>query len=532
MKEKAGGRSVTFKNENTFYQAKEKGEEEIVHSKYERAVRDLEQHLGETMLNYIGGQPTASKGGLFEDRFPGDISILSARFQESVEEDARLAIKAAESAFEGWRSTDYQSRCDIFEKAASLLSERKHEMAAMITLENGKNRYEGMADVDEAIDFLRYYSLQMRENRGYMTDMPPPYPDERPRDLLKPYGVWGVISPFNFPCAIMAGMSTAAMLAGNTVVVKPSSDAPWPALALAEMLEEAGLPPGIFNVVTGAGGRIGRELVEDPAISGLVFTGSREVGIGAMKAFLEDKPRPFIAEMGGKNAVIVTEEADLDEAVEGVGRAAFGYGGQKCSACSRAIVQKGIASEFVRLLKDWTMRLVVGDPREKSTFLGPLINEAALERYKRSVKSARASGRIETGGKLLTSLELNGYYVEPTVVTGLKADHELVKSELFLPFLCVLEVSSLEKAVEMANSSDYGLTSGIMSRSQAEVDYFMDNIEAGTVYANRRSGASTAAMVGSQPFVGWKMSGSTGKAAGGRYYLPQFMREQSQTQCL
>lgn len=523
---------MAFKNEKTFHLAGRKGAEEIVHSRYDRALSDLEQHLGKIMLNYIGGRKTTSKGGLFQDRFPGDITIVNARFQESAEEDVRLAIKAAKSSFDGWRSTDYQSRCEIFEKAASLLSKRKHEMAAMITLENGKNRYEAMADVDEAIDFLRYYSFQMRGNKGYVTDMPPPYPSERPRDLLKPYGVWGVISPFNFPWAIMAGMSTGAMLTGNTVVVKPSSDAPWPALALAEMLEESGLPPGVFNVVTGAGGRIGRALVEDPSISGIAFTGSREVGMGALKAFIEDRPRPFIAEMGGKNAVIVTKEADIDEAVEGVGRAAFGYCGQKCSACSRVIVQKSIAAEFVRLLKDWTEKLVVGDPREKNTSLGPLINEAALEKYERSVKSARVSGRIEAGGEVLTSRELNGYYVEPTVVTGLKADNELVKSELFLPFLCVLEVSSLEKGVEMANSSDYGLTAGILSRSQAEVDYFMDNIEAGTVYANRRSGASTAAMVGSQPFVGWKMSGSTGKAAGGRYYLHQFMREQSQTQCL
>lgn len=523
---------MTFKNERTFYLAQERGAEEIVHSSYEGAIRDLEQNRGEIMLNYIGGQPTESKCGLFEDRFPGDTSIVNARFQKSTEEDARIAAKAAKSSFEGWRSIDYQSRCHIFEKAASLLSERKHEMAAMTTLENGKNRYEAMADVDEAIDFLRYYSLQMRENKGYMTEMPQPYPSELPRDLLKPYGVWCVISPFNFPWAIMAGMSVGAMITGNTVVVKPSSDAPWPALALAEFLEKSGLPPGVFNVVTGPGGRIGKALIKDPSISGIAFTGSREVGISSLRTFIEERPRPFIAEMGGKNAVIVTKEADLDEAVEGVGKAAFGYGGQKCSACSRVIVQNSIIAEFVRLLRDWTEELVVGDPRERNTFLGPLINEAAFEKYKRSVKSARASGHIETGGNVLTDRELKGYYVEPTVVTGLKADHELVKNELFLPFLCVLEAPSLENAVEMANRSDYGLTAGIMSRSQTEVDYFMDHIEAGTVYANRRSGASTAAMVGSQPFVGWKMSGSTGKAAGGKYYLPQYMREQSQTRCL
>jgi 1-pyrroline-5-carboxylate dehydrogenase len=523
---------MAFKNENTFYLARQRGNEEIVHSQYERALRDLEQNLGTTVPNYIGGREVTSKGGLFEDRFPGDISIVSARFQKSTQEDVKHAVRAAKSCFNEWQSTDYQSRCDIFEKAGFILSKRKYEMAAMITLENGKNRYEAMADVDEAIDFLRYYSLQMRNNKGYAMDMLSPYPNERVKDLLKPYGIWGVISPFNFPWAIMAGMSTGAMLTGNTVVVKPSSDAPWPALALAKILEDSGLPPGVFNVITGPGGIVGKELVENIAISGIVFTGSQEVGMSAMKTFLEVKPRPFIAEMGGKNAVIVTEEADLDVAIEGVGRAAFGYGGQKCSACSRVYVQEGIAPEFIDLLRAWTDKLEVGDPRERDIFMGPLINESALRRYERSVKSARASGKIDSGGNVLTSRALNGYYVEPTVVTGLKVDHTLLKSELFLPFLCVLEVPSLEKAIMLANSSNYGLTAGIMSRSQAEVDYFMDNIEAGTVYANRRSGATTAAMVGSQPFVGWKMSGNTGKATGGIYYLPQFMHEQSQTRCL
>src|SRR5512136_2242603 len=190
---------MAFKNENTFYLARQKGTEEIIHSQYERALRNLEQNLGKTMPNYIGGQPVESKGGLFEDRFPGDTSIVSARFQKSTEEDVKLAISAAKSCFKGWLSTDYHTRCDIFEKAGFLLSKKKHEMAAMTTLENGKNRYDAMADVDEAIDFLRYYSFQMRKNKGYAMDMPPPYPNELPKDLLKPYGVWGIISPFNFP---------------------------------------------------------------------------------------------------------------------------------------------------------------------------------------------------------------------------------------------------------------------------------------------------------------------------------------------
>ena len=520
-----------FKNEQTFFRAGQKGRTEIVHAKYERAIKRLKDESGKTMLNYVSGGWKKSKGELFEDRYPGDLSILNGRFQLSSREDVRSAIKAAKEAFESWRFITYEDRCEIFEKAASIISRKKYEFAAIVTMENGKNRFESLADVDEAIDFLRYYSYQMRVNNGYAADMPPSFPNERPRNLLRPYGVWGVVSPFNFPLAIMAGMSAGAMITGNTIVVKPASDTPWPPFAFARALEEAGLPSGVFNVVTGSGDKIGKEIVENPDVSGFVFTGSRAVGMAAMARFINGRPKPFIAEMGGKNAVIVTAKADLDEAAEGVGRAAFGYGGQKCSACSRVLVEKSVISDFLAKLKNWTEGVVVGDPRNKDTFLGPVINAAAVQRYRRAVVSAKASGKIEIGGKVLQSKDLNGYYVEPTIASGLKPTHPLVVNELFLPFVCVLPVPSLERALEIANSSEYGLTSGIMSHDDDEIQYYLDHIEAGTIYANRRSGASTAAIVGSQPFVGWKMSGTTCKAAGGKHYLPQFMREQSQTRC-
>ena len=251
-----------------------------------------------------------------------------------------------------------------------------------------------------------------------------------------------------------------------------------------------------------------------------------------MKIFHKDAPRPFIAEMGGKNAVIVTSKADMQAAVEGIGRAAFGYGGQKCSACSRTLVHRSIYADFVKSLRDWTENIIIGDPRKKETFLGPLINREAVDRYIRCCKSAKVAGRIETGGEILTPNGLDGYYVSPTVVTDLKKTHPLVTDELFLPFVCVIPINSLAQGIMIANRSEYGLTSGLMSRDESEISQYMNNIEAGTIYANRRSGASTAAMVGSQPFVGWKMSATTWKAAGGMYYLPQFMREQSQTRCL
>jgi len=247
-------------------------------------------------------------------------------------------------------------------------------------------------------------------------------------------------------------------------------------------------------------------------------------------ALLDDDE--YIQQVDQARAELEVAKANLEEAIEGVGKAAFGFGGQKCSACSRALVEKSIVSDFIDGLKDWTEKLVVGDPRDRETFLGPLINNAALQKFRRSVVAAKKSGKVVSGGHVLRSEELNGYYVEPTIVTGLKADHPLMVNELFVPFVGILPVASLKRAIEIANSSEYGLTSGIMSRDETEVEYFMDHIGAGTIYANRRSGASTAAVVNSQPFVGWKMSGTTGKAAGGRYYLPQFMKEQSQTRCI
>jgi len=526
------GLSMRFRNENTFFRANQKGISELVHTRYERALRRVEQTLGDEIYNYINGVWKRARERPFEDRFPGDLSILNHTFQSSSPTDVRLAISSAKSSFKFWRTVDYLDRCEIFDRAAAIMSKRKYELAAIVTLENGKNRFEAMADVDEAIDFLRYYSYQMKLNKGYSHEMPPAFPNERPRNLLRPFGVWGVVSPFNFPMAIMAGMSTGAMITGNTVVVKPASDAPWPAFVFASILEEAGLPPGVFNVVTGSGKRIGGEILRSPEVSGFVFTGSRSVGLSAMKIFHKKMPRPFIAEMGGKNAVIVTSKADLQEAVEGVGRAAFGYGGQKCSACSRALVERSIFSDFVRSLKDWTEGLIVGDPRERKTYLGPLINRAAVRKYVRCCRSARAAGKILFGGELLHPDGLEGYYVAPTIVTNLKKDHPLVVNELFLPFVCVIPINSFEQGIRIANSSEYGLTSGLMSHDESEIARYMDEIEAGTIYANRRTGASTAAMVGSQPFVGWKMSSTTWKAAGGMYYLPQFMREQSQTRCV
>jgi 1-pyrroline-5-carboxylate dehydrogenase len=290
---------------------------------------------------------------------------------------------------------------------------------------------------------------------------------------------------------------------------------------LYEVFAEAGLPDGVFNLVAGPGETVGAELQENDDIDGLVFTGSFEVGFEVYKNFGREYPKPVIVEMGGKNPAIVSRQADLEEAAEGVVRSAFGFGGQKCSANSRV---------FLDLLAQKTRDIKLGDPLSRENWLGPIINQQALARYEDAVGEARREGEVVVGGERLTEGNLgNGYYVAPTVATGLPTDHRLFRDELFVPFVAVAPISSIDEGIDLANDSSYGLTAGFFSRDQSEIDRFLARIQAGVVYVNRRAGATTGAWPGIQPFGGWKGSGSTGKAGGGLYYVQQFMREQSQT---
>jgi 1-pyrroline-5-carboxylate dehydrogenase len=317
------------------------------------------------------------------------------------------------------------------------------------------------------------------------------------------------------------------MIAGNTVVLKPSSDAPLLGWKFGEALREAGLPDGIFNLVTGPGETVGAELQENPGIDGLVFTGSYEVGMKLQRGFIGDYPRPIITEMGGKNPAIVSRTADLDAAAEGVMRSAFGFDGQKCSACSRVYVERDVARQFVDRLVEKTRGITVGDPSDRANWMGPVINQRALDTFVTAVDDARAAGgTIEIGGTVDAE---RGFFPTPTVATGLSLDHRLFRDELFVPFLVVGEVDSVDEALDEANGVPYGLTAGIFSRDQGEVQRFLDRIEAGVVYVNRRAGATTGAWPGIQSFGGWKGSGSSGKGGLGPYYVQQFLREQSQT---
>jgi 1-pyrroline-5-carboxylate dehydrogenase len=370
----------------------------------------------------------------------------------------------------------------------------------------------------------------MDANEGFEKSLESPGPGQETVSILRPYGVWGVVAPWNFPLALSTGMSSAAMAAGNTVVYKPSSDSPLLGYEMARAYADAGIPRGVFNLLTGPGSTVGVELLENKHVEGLVFTGSKEVGMRLYKAFSKEYPKPVITEMGGKNPAIVCKTADLEQAAEGVIRAAFGFGGQKCSACSRVYAEHTVKDKFLALLKEYTARHVtVGDPTRRETFLGPLINKPAVETYVNAASEARTSGgEFILGGKILREGEFaNGYYVEPAIVDKLPVTHQLFQVELFVPLLVVAEVPSFEEAIKCANDSEYGLCACIYTNDRMERDDFFMRIQAGVTYSNRRAGATTGAWPGVNSFGGWKGSGCTGKNGLGPYYIQQFMREQS-----
>lgn len=520
---------MSFRNETTFESAKAKGNIEEIHSDYEKAVESLLEIAGRSYPNIIDGKERKAAHE-FEDECPSDTSLVVGRFQKGTREDVSDAVIAAEKAFRGWSMMDYTARLKFFDKAAEIMRKDKHLLAAAVTLDNGKNRYEAMADVDEAIDFIEYYRWQMEKYDGYAREMHSPYSEEKVKSVLRPYGVWAVICPFNFPAAITTGMTTGALITGNTVVLKPSSSVPLPVYMVYDIFSRAGIPDGVLNFVAGPGAEVGDALINHRKIGGVVFTGSKEIGYGIIRQTGREHPIPVIAEMGGKNPIIVTSNANVDDAVAGVASSAFGYGGQKCSACSRVYVQSSIYEEFTSKLVDRTKGLRIGDPSKRDVFLGPVVTGKAVKDFERYANMARKDGRIIVGGMRLTDGALGkGHFVQPTIAVDLPFDHYLVKNELFLPFLCVQKVKSLEEAMKKANDVEYGLTAGVFTKDEREREYFFDNIEAGVTYSNRKRGGSTGAMVGGQAFGGWKASGSTGKGAGGEYYLLQFMREQSRT---
>ncbi|GLZ79559.1 hypothetical protein Afil01_43660 [Actinorhabdospora filicis] len=492
-----------------------------LHAAYEDGVRAARNRLGATIAPIIDGE-TATGGEPAVLRSPGDTALVLAEVRPATDADVARAVAAARAAAPAWAATPWRERLAVLRRAADLISERSPELAAIMTMEVGKNRLEALGDVEESADLIRYYCDQVEAHDGFDRPMATIAPRETTRSVLRPYGVWAVISPFNFPMALAAGPAGAALAAGNTVVLKPSLQGSFSALLLTECLLDAGLPAGVLHLLPG-GDEPGRALVAHPGVDGLTFTGSTAAGEAITRAFAG----PAICEMGGKNAAIVTATADLDDAALGVARSAFGLSGQKCSACSRVYVEASVHDAFVERLVKHAETFAVGDPLLPGTYVGPVIDAGAVTRYEDVVAHARSAGRVAAGGATMT--ELGGFYVAPTVVTGLPLDDDIFRRELFLPLVAVAPVASAEEGIALANASPYGLTAGFFSGEQSEIDLFLARVEAGVVYVNRPAGATTGAWPGVQPFGGWKASGSTGKAGGGPYYVQSYLREQSQT---
>jgi 1-pyrroline-5-carboxylate dehydrogenase len=507
--------------------------DESINPKFDDALKRFESKLGKSYPMYIGAREVYSDAGQFEHRSPIDTSIVVGRFQLGTREHAKQAIEAAKEGFEEWSAKPWQDRVRIIEKYAKLIDERKFDIAVGITYEVGKNRLEALAECWEAIDAVKYYAGVMRKEGGYTIKMGPGGPGEHNIDVLKPHGVWPVISPFNFPFMLANGMAMGALMTGNSVILKPTSEAPLTGYMLYKLYADAGVLPGAVNFVTGPGSNFEDEFVTNPDVAGLAFTGSKDVGMRLFRRFHteQDYPKPILLEMGSKNPTIVTSKADIPKSVEGTVRAAFGYSGQKCSATSRVYVQNPIKEKFLAALKERVARIVVGDPRAKETFMGPVINQKAVETFTSAVTLAKQSGaRLIAGGNVMKDgVMKNGFYVTPTVVTDLPEDHSLVKQELFVPFVVVNGCDTVEEAIDRANATEYGLTAGIFTKDKKEREEFFDGIKFGVTYSNRSGGSTTGAWPGAQSFTGWKASGVTGRGVGSPYYLLTFLRDQSQT---
>jgi 1-pyrroline-5-carboxylate dehydrogenase len=500
-----------------------------LHQQFGSAMKSVRASLGQEYPSWVAGKPFKT-GNFLEDRNPSRTKELLARFHVLEKKDLEAVMGEAVRAQKAWGQTHWKERATLIRKAADLISERRMEISAIMCLETGKNRLESLGDVEESADLFRYYAGQLESSNGFLHPLAKLSPNEDTRSVLRPYGVFAVISPFNFPLALSAGMSGAALLGGNSVVLKPSSETPWCAHKLYECLRDAGLPDGVFQVIYAATGELGSDMIKMPQVDGLAFTGSKEIGMHLMRTLSTNYPKPALLEMGGKNAAIICAKADLDKAVEGCGRSAFGLTGQKCSALSRVYVHKSLRDEFLKRLVEKTKTFKIGDPALEDTYIGPVINEKAYKRHMTAVEAARKDGKILTGGediKLKPEFS-DGHFVQP-VIAELPRGHHLFQDELFSPFLVVDTFDTLEEAVREGGKSQYGLTAGIFSESKDDVEYFMNHMEAGILYANRKTGATTGAWPGVQSFCGWKGSGSTGKGGCGPYYVSQFMREQSQT---
>jgi 1-pyrroline-5-carboxylate dehydrogenase len=489
---------------------------------FRSALSRIEKRLPIQGRNRIGGKAVGATKS-FESRNPCDPGHLIGRFPEGTAADAARAVDAATRAFAAWSRFPAGERAALLMGIAAILRRRKHDFSAMMVLEESKSWPEADADTAEAIDFCEFYAREME--RLALPQPLTPYPGEMNELEHIPLGVCVVIPPWNFPLAILAGMTTAALVAGNTVVLKPSSDAAGIATMFVEACEEAGTPPGVLNFLTGGGSIVGNALVEHPKTRLIAFTGSRDVGIQISEKAGRVVPgqiwiKRAILEMGGKDFILVDETADLESAAAGIVASAFGFQGQKCSACSRLIVHRKVHGELLEKVVAKTKALTVGDVRDPKNAVGAVINEKAQKKILEYVGIGRREGRVVAGGKAGPK---KGFFVLPTVVDGVKPGSRLACEEIFGPVLSVLKVRSFDEGIAVANDTEYGLTGSLYSRDRDRLARGRRELFVGNLYLNRKC---TGALVGVHPFGGFHMSGTDSKA-GGREYLYLFTQQKA-----
>ena len=481
----------------------------------QEALSQARAKLGRTYDLVIGGKPVRMET-TFASVNPAAPAEVIGRHSSATAAESSAAVAAAGAAFPAWSTTAAAERIALLVRAAGLLRARHFEFCAWLTLEVGKNWAEADADVGECIDFLEFYAREAQRLDHATT--PIQYPGERNQLRYVPLGVGAVIPPWNFPLAIMAGMTAAAIVCGNTVVLKPSPDAPTIAARFLALLVESGLPGGVVNLVQG-GAEVGSALVEHPQVRFIAFTGSKKVGLQIYERAARTQPgqhflRRTILELGGKDSIVVEADCDLDAAVEGVAASAFGFSGQKCSACSRVIVADAVYDTFCDRLRERVESLASGDP-EKNFAVGPVINPIAKQRVLDYIELGKSESRLLTGGKPLDSAG-NGYFIAPTVFADVAPQARLAQEEIFGPVLAVLRSTSFDEAMTIANNTEYGLTGAIYTHSREKLDRARKEFQVGNLYLNRKC---TGAMVGAHPFGGFKMSGTDSKAGGADYLL-------------
>ena len=502
-----------------------------MHERFEAALARVTAGLGARHAFHIDG--VDEPGTKYDERrSPIDQRRVLGHFPVADAAQATRALDAAHAAFPLWRTTPAPERLRLMKRAAALIEERVYDIAAALCLEVGKNRMEALGDVQETADFFSLYADDYLRHDGFDHRLPDDPSTEfraHNRSVAKPYGAWLVIAPYNFPFALAGGPVAAALVTGNTVVLKGATDTPWAGRLLADCLRDAGFPPGLFNYVSGGGSVAGEALVAHPQLAGVTFTGSYDVGMHIYRTLANGRyPRPCITEMGGKNACIVTANADLERAASGIVRSAYGLSGQKCSATSRVYVDSVVADALGGKLLEKIGALKVGDPSRRENWMGPVTTAGAYANYQKYCARLDDGGKVLAGAQVLRDGDLeHGFFVAPTLAEA-PASHPLFGEEMFSPILMLCRVRDRDEAMRLTNASPLGLTAGCFG-SDDDVNFFFDRVEAGVTYANRAQGATTGAWPGYQPFGGWKGSSSTGKGIASFYYLAQYQREQSQT---